>query len=120
MSHPVIHFEIVGGDGKSLQKFYAETFGWKVDANNPMNYGDGLGSGGSSGIGGGITGTQPGDGPATRIYIEANDLQAALDKVEKSGGKTVMPPEAVPGGPEIAMFSDPEGNVVGLVKTASM
>jgi len=27
-----------------------------------------------------------------------------------------MPPMQVPEGPEIAMFSDPDGNVVGLAK----
>jgi len=32
------------------------------------------------------------------------------------GGKTVMPPTDVPGGPTIAMFTDPAGNVTGLLK----
>jgi predicted enzyme related to lactoylglutathione lyase len=44
------------------------------------------------------------------------DLQAALDKAQKLGGKTAMPPMDVPGGPSIAQFTDPAGNLVGLVK----
>jgi predicted enzyme related to lactoylglutathione lyase len=32
------------------------------------------------------------------------------------GGATVMPPMDVPDGPTIAQLSDPEGNVIGLVK----
>ena len=39
MVRPVVHFEIHGKDAKKLQEFYASLFGWKIDANNPMNYG---------------------------------------------------------------------------------
>src|SRR6202011_5983423 len=38
----------------------------------------------------------------------------AEDKVEKLGGKTILPPTEVPGGPKLAMFTDPAGNVTGL------
>jgi predicted enzyme related to lactoylglutathione lyase len=31
-----------------------------------------------------------------------------------------MAPMDVPGGPQIAVFSDPEGNVIGLAKDGSM
>jgi predicted enzyme related to lactoylglutathione lyase len=42
--------------------------------------------------------------------------RAALDKIAANGGSTVEPPLDVPGGPSIALFSDPEGHVIGLVK----
>jgi hypothetical protein len=32
------------------------------------------------------------------------------------GGKTIQPPTSVPGGVTFALFADPEGHVVGLVK----
>jgi predicted enzyme related to lactoylglutathione lyase len=41
MGQPVVHFEVVGKDGAKLQQYYSELFGWEIDANNPMNYGDG-------------------------------------------------------------------------------
>jgi hypothetical protein len=44
------------------------------------------------------------------------DPAAALKNAERLGGKTVMPPQDIPGGPQIAQFADPEGNVIGLVK----
>jgi predicted enzyme related to lactoylglutathione lyase len=31
-----------------------------------------------------------------------------------------MPPMEVPGGPTIAQFQDPDGNIVGLTKAGSM
>jgi predicted enzyme related to lactoylglutathione lyase len=50
------------------------------------------------------------------FYVESDDLKASLDKAESLGGKRVMEPMDIPDGPAIAMFADPQGNVVGLVK----
>ncbi len=118
MASPVTHFEIIGKDGKKSQDFYAKLFGWNVDAGNPMNYGmvspqDG------KGIGGGIAAAQDGK-PVVTVYVEVDDLDATLKKVESMGGKTVMPAMDVPGGPKIAQFSDPDGNIIGLTKAGSM
>ena len=113
MAQPVVHFEVLGKDGKKLQEFYGKLFDWNVDANNPMQYG--MVAAGEGGIGGGVAASQDGK-PAVTFYVNVSDLAAALAKAESLGGKTVMPPMAVPGGPEIAQFSDPEGNVIGLSK----
>jgi predicted enzyme related to lactoylglutathione lyase len=113
MANPVVHFEILGKDAAALQKFYADLFGWSIDASNPMNYG--MVAAGENGIGGGVGPAMDGASLVT-VYVEVNDLQAALDKAEKLGGKTVMPPMDVPGGPTIAQFTDPEGNRIGLAK----
>src|SRR5215469_15838866 len=39
MGAPVVRFEIMGGKGNRLEKFYGELFGWTIDSNNPMKYG---------------------------------------------------------------------------------
>ena len=39
MAQPVVHFEVIGKDGKKLQEFYGKLFDWNVDASNPMSYG---------------------------------------------------------------------------------
>jgi hypothetical protein len=54
-------------------------------------------------------------GKRVSIYAQVNDLQATLDRVEKLGGKTILPPTEVPGGPKLAMFADPAGNLNGLL-----
>ena len=110
---PVAWFEVTGKDGAKLQKFYADLFGWKVDANNPQSYG--MVEAGEGGIGGGIAASQDGSSGVT-VYVAVDDLQGTLDKAEKLGGKTVMPPMDIEGGPKIAMFSDVEGNTIGLMK----
>jgi predicted enzyme related to lactoylglutathione lyase len=107
-----VHFEIVGKDAKKLQGFYSGVFGWKVDANNPMSYG--MVDNGGQGINGGIAAT---DGqPQATFYIEVSDTDAYLKKVEGMGGKAVVPTTVVPNMVTFAMFADPEGNLVGLVK----
>lgn len=110
----VVHFEITGKDGKKLQDFYSGVFGWKIDASNPMNYG--IVEGGDGGIGGGISG---GDGQRNQVtfYVEVDEPQAYLNKIESKGGKTVMPVTEIPGMVIFAQFADPEGNVVGIVKS---
>ena len=118
MSNKVVHFEVIGKDGKKLQEFFSGLFGWTVDANNPMNYG--MVDASQAGIGGGIASDQPGGAGHLTFYVEVEDLAATLSKAESLGGKTLMPPMAVPGGPEIAMLADPEGHVVGILKAGSM
>ena len=115
MANKVVHFEVLGSDGKKLQQFYASLFGWKVDASNPMEYG--LVTGDDAGIGGGIAKAQ--GAPMVTVYVEVPDLAAALTHAERLGGKTVMPPMDVPGGPKIAQFADPDGNVIGLTQAGA-
>ncbi|MFI5269865.1 MAG: VOC family protein [Chloroflexota bacterium] len=115
MGVPITHFEIMGGTGDQLKTFYSDLFGWKVDSNNPINYGMVDTEGGPGGINGGVGANDDGSKRVT-VYAQVDDLQGTLDKAEKLGGKTIMAPTAVPGGPEIAMFTDPAGNVTGLVK----
>jgi predicted enzyme related to lactoylglutathione lyase len=116
MANPVTHFEIHGNDGKKAQDFYASVFGWSIDANNPMNYG--IVSRDGEGIGGGIA--QAMEKPMVTIYVEVPDLDAALAKVQANGGSTVLPPADVPGGPRLAQFADPDGNVIGLTQAGTM
>jgi predicted enzyme related to lactoylglutathione lyase len=117
MGSPVVHFEIIGKDGKRLQEFYTSLFGWKIDADNPMNYGMVEAEKGNpvSGIGGGVAGY--GEETRVTVYVQVPSLEETLRKAESLGGKTVAPPMEVPGGgPTIAQFQDPEGNIIGLIK----
>ena len=119
MGQPVVHFEIIGKDGDLLQRWYADQFGWEIDAGNPMRYGvinrEGNTAPDGTGIGGGIgVGPDGYEGHVT-FYVAVDDIEAALQKVEAAGGTRVMGPETVMENIEVGMFSDPEGHVVGLV-----
>ncbi len=114
MTNPVTHFEIIGKDAIALQKFYADTFGWKLAP--PVaelgNYS--LFDNEGKGIGGGI-----GEGdPRVTVYIEVADPQRYLDKAIKAGAVLMMPVTQITPDVTIAMFSDPAGNTVGILKSS--
>jgi predicted enzyme related to lactoylglutathione lyase len=120
MGQPVVHFEVMGHDADKLRSFYGGMFDWTFNTDNPMNYGivEREGNTGSDGvgIGGGIGGLpQEMPGHAT-FYVAVPDVEAAMKKAESLGGTRLMGPEEPMEGLEIAMFADPEGNAIGLVK----
>ncbi len=115
MGAPVVHFEIMGGDGTQLERFYAELFGWKIDSNNPMQYGVVDTGGVPGGINGGVGAGTNGQSRVT-VYAKVDNLQKTLDRVEQLGGNTILPPTEVPGGPKLAMFADPTGNITGIIE----
>jgi len=47
--------------------------------------------------------------------VQVDDVQAYLDKGGALGGKTLVPPVAIPTG-TFAWLADPDGNTVGLWK----
>ncbi len=123
MGQPVVHFEVIGKDGKKLIGFYSELFGWEIDANNPMNYGlvprEGNVNAKGVGIGGGVGGAPEGYEGHVTFYVEVPDVEAALAKAESLGGKRLMGPDKVMEDLEIGQFGDPEGHVIGLIKATS-
>ena len=111
--HPVVHWEINARDAKALHAFYTSLFGWRIDADNPMGYGL-VTTGGPGGINGGIG---PAQGiPHVTFYVRVPDLEAALTRAAQLGGKTDVPPTHIPNMVTFAVFTDPEGNRIGLVK----
>jgi predicted enzyme related to lactoylglutathione lyase len=122
MGQPVVHFEIVGTDADKLQTYYSELFGWEIDSNNPMSYGvvqrEGNTNSDGVGIGGGVGRGPEGYAGHVTFYVEVPDVEAALAKAESLGGTRMMGPDKPMEGVEIGLFNDPEGHVVGLVKSA--
>jgi predicted enzyme related to lactoylglutathione lyase len=111
MAHPVVHFEIAGPDDRQLAEFYAGLFGWGMQPVHGIGYT--LVTTGA-GINGGIEKVSD-IPPRTIFYIQAEDLQTVLDKINLVGGKTVTPITELPGMATYAHFEDLDGLVVGLV-----
>src|SRR6516225_5582169 len=116
MGNAVVHFEIGGPDDAPLVAFYGELFGWKLQPFEGGGY-TLIDTNGGGGINGGIGKSQTGE-PWSTFYVEADDLQAVLDKAESLGAKTAMPVTDFGGAVTIAMFNDPDGLLVGIVKAA--
>src|SRR5262249_1918344 len=116
MGNAVVHFEIGGPDDAPLVAFYGHLFGWRLQPFAGGGY-TLIDTNGGGGVNGGIGKSQTGE-PWFTFYVEADDLQAVLDKAESLGGKTAMPVTDFGGAVTIAMFTDPDGLLVGLVKAA--
>jgi hypothetical protein len=113
---PVAFFEILSPDHERAQAFYRELFDWQIGADPQMGgYGLVDTGAGEDAVGGGIgPSTQSGEA-GVKIYVRVDDLDAYLERAEKLGGKRLVPPTDLPGDfGRFAIFSDPDGNQVGL------
>ena len=121
MKNAISWFEIPTTDLDRAAKFYEAIFGIRftpLDMPNiqmrmfPLE--DMMGVGGAIVDSGGFHKPSATDGPL--IYLNGNpDLQNILDKVEKAGGKIMVPKTEI--SPEygfMAVFIDTEGNRIGL------
>ena len=74
----------------------------------------------TAGLSGGIGSEGPGGRVRTTFYVDMPDLQVALDRATQLGGKLASAPMTIPGTSiSLAQFTDPDGNLVGLVKGMS-
>jgi predicted enzyme related to lactoylglutathione lyase len=112
MAARVIHVEVTGKNGPALQKFYSDVFGWDLDTSNPDGYGmirqD-------NGITGGIGGTRDGSAGNVTFYVHSEDPAGVLKRAQELGGQVLMPLTEVAPETTVALFSDPEGHIVGIM-----
>ena len=118
MPNPVAYFELGGRNASGLREFYASLFGWSVEPFGKSAAGTDFFhvEPEEGGIAGGIIQTS-GEMPPNYVmlYVGVDDLKATLEKVESLGGKTVVPPMPIPNDMgQIAVFMDPDDNVIGL------
>lgn len=113
MGQPVVHFEIGCRDSAKTQAFYSKLFDWQIQQFGPAAMID---TGGGAGINGHITSLGHEPYRYVTFYVQVDNLEAYLDKVAALGGKTLIPPQEVPGMGSFAWFSDPDGNTIGLWK----
>jgi hypothetical protein len=123
MGQPVVHFEVIGKNPESLRSYYGELFGWEFDTSalvaeevsEPDNYGfvGGNTTSDGTGIPGGVGGGAAYDGHVI-FYVGVPNVEAALQRAERLGGKRLMGPAKAPTGLVVGHFTDPEGNLIGV------
>ena len=108
----VVHVEIPAANVETAASFYKDLFGWKIQPVPEMNYimweaGDGSG--------GGFPEVNA-DNPVGQVlvYIDSDNIETDLKKVEKLGGKVLHPKTEIPGMGWFGIFRDPTGNVLAL------
>jgi predicted enzyme related to lactoylglutathione lyase len=115
----VVFFEILGRDKAALESFYAGLFDWQMtpaDNASPDTYAT-INPG--AGIKGGIGKSMDGGAGHVTFYVEVANIAETLANVESRGGKRVAGPDKMPNGPVIALFTDPEGRVIGLIESSN-
>jgi uncharacterized protein len=106
MGAPVAFFEVISTDPERIPNVNTRLFGWTVGGSGTPDYyladtGAGDGAIGSAEV--------PQEAGRTAILMRVDDLQAYLNKAERLGGKTLMPPTGLGGDVDsIAMFADPD------------
>ncbi len=127
MTDSVVHFEIPADDMKRAEAFYSKAFGWNSNRMPGWEYLM-LGTAPSDENGmpkepGAINGGMPKRGGPVQhpvVTINVQNIEAALEKIEKLGGKTVQKKMPVGDMGFTGYFKDTEGNVVGLWQNAGM
>ena len=122
MPNPVAYFELGGRNASDLREFYTRLFDWKIKPfTPPVAVGDYFHiEPVEGGIAGGILQTTDDMPPNyVMVYVSVDDIQACLDKAESLGGKTIVPRMPIPDDMgHIAVFLDPDENVIGLHTSA--
>ena len=119
----ISHFMIPADNVERARHFYSALLGWKIEPSTmeqmaAMQYH-------AVSTGEDRPGTLNSGGLYKRHmsepvldFVEVEDLDAVLKKVEKLGGKITMPKTDIPGVGLTAMILDSEGNVIGIWKPA--
>jgi uncharacterized protein len=113
MSCPVVQFQILAKDPERASAFYADAFGWRVDADNPLGYRI-IDTGASDGISGGIWPSPPDGHNFVQLFIKVPSVPESVARVEGLGGRTIVPPQTLPAGQMLAIMLDPQGIAFGL------
>lgn len=114
MSNRVVHFEIPSDHPELSMKFFTEVFGWTFQKFGTEEYWTvNTGDQTKPGINGGLMKKRnPAQPPVNSIDVESVDDYVL--KIEKAGGKIVVPKMAIPTVGWLAYFADPDGNIHGI------
>ena len=116
-------FELMTDDIDGAKKFYGEVIGWQfeTDRNNPDYTLVRIAESEMP-----IAGIYDKDKmmvddpkaipPHWGSYITVKDIAAAVGKVEKLGGRVIVPPTAIPKVGLFSVIQDPQGAVVSLME----
>jgi len=121
MYHTIVHFEIPADNVEKLRKFYSKLFGWKIEkTEGPMDYWlietvpvDEKGRLKGPGVNGGMMKKQNPEHKFT-YYVLVESVDEYCKKIEKLGGKVIVPKMEVPNMGWWAMAIDPEGNCFAI------
>ncbi len=114
----VIWFELSATEPKKVMDFYSRVFGWKFEKYQNQEYW--IVTGGAKeepGIDGAIQPRRT-ERPAIVNTISVSNIDETMKKIEKNGGRLVVPKMEIPMMGTLAYFTDTEGNMHGIMQVA--
>jgi predicted enzyme related to lactoylglutathione lyase len=118
----VAHYAINAADVDRALRFYQNVFGWKFQAYGPPGFYmvDEESAKMTVRLRGSLQKRREiVPGVSIRGFectISVENIEAAADRVEKNGGKIVMPICTLAGVGRLLFFQDPEGNIAGAMQ----
>ena len=113
MAHNTIcHIEISCRNAARAGQFYGGLFGWKLNSDMGEDY---IFFQPKEGVSGALSTTKdftPGN--RVVIYVEVDDIEAFQRKAVELGGKMSTPKTVIPHHGWYGLFTDPDGNIIGL------
>ena len=127
LDHTIVHFEIPADDIEKLKIFYSELFGWKIEKYpGPTTYYnlqtvpvDENQKPIRPGANGGLFLRKDAQNPQMTQPTNYFSVESAEDyskKIERLGGKIIVPKMEIPGLGWWVLALDPEGNRLGLLE----
>ena len=110
-SAPIVHLEFRSFDFARASAFYAKVFDWRTEQNATSTY---MKLDAEEGPSAGWVRAEVSQSPGPLAYVVVEDLAATLAEVESAGGRVLVPRLPFAGGGEIALFADPDGNVLAI------
>ena len=111
MSNRIVHFDIGCRDKQATGAFYSGVFGWEIGpgANEFALAIEG------AGLHGQIVALGHEPHNYVMVYVEVENIEAAVAAAEAEGGGKVIGPVPLGGGRRFAWLRDPEATLVGVI-----
>ena len=117
MADGIVHIDIPVKDLEATPEFYSKVFGWELTPMPEQDYVLFTADGG--GISGGFTKPEVHQPGGCIGYIQVDNLEAVMKTIVNNGGQDKLGRQEVGDAGWFALFTDPEGNPMGLWEVKS-
>ena len=111
----IVWHDLVTADMAGVEKFYAGVFGWQFE---PVTDGYVLVRNGDHVIGGIAALSSATDGSQWLAQISVTDISQSTAALRNAGGKVLLGPFDLRGRGQVAVVSDPQGAIFGMIQTS--
>jgi predicted enzyme related to lactoylglutathione lyase len=117
MGAPVVRWQILSPEPDAVAAFYGAVFGWTVHRQNALGARE-IDTQAEGGLPGGLWPAPAGAPTFVQLFVQVDDVDAAIAAVVAHGGSVLVPRAALPEGEVMAILRDPFGASFGVMSPA--